>query len=1099
MKKPLSLLRIPLALLPSLVLAIPQVGEQTANLSVGSSVPALKASKWIKGEAVSGFEPEQTCVVEFWATWCPPCRASIPRLTELAHKFTNMMFIGMNVWERGEKPADKVADFVEKMGDQMDYRVAMDTEDGFMAKQWMQAAGQRGIPAAFVVHQGAIAWIGHPMSGLEEILREIADGDFDPARARERAAMKRREAAESRRIAETYEDYLEAVGPNGDREKAADLARKIEQMDINSPDNLNAIAWTILTHPGIEERDIPLATHLAKKALEATQEKRADILDTYARALWDAGQTAAAIEYQKKAVATDPADRGLAVTLERYLDQARPEGPPLALATERFGSLAAAVDDAIYVLGGHSDRGMVGTIERFSADSHTTETLPATIRPRRFFAGAAGGGKIYIVGGLMLDDSQDDIIMTASCEEYDPATGTIRALPDLPVAVSRAGAAVVGNRLVVIGGAQGEEEPRFKIVQIYDIETETWTRGADLPVAREGQVFESGGKIYAPGGYDGTTALRDFQVYDPAEDKWSELPKLPVKTSAYHGCVLDGQLYLFGDYEELDRTVVCDLEKKKWARIDLGYKPARHAALAQLGEDIFVVGGNVQSTSPYLARIQRFSAKQLADAPRKKWKAAAKTEAVSKPAPMPGDFPSLSAPADVSSNRTPRRAVRCGFTRTPIPPDTRFFRLKWKQELDDHMAQSYIRGRIDWRIPPRHLALTSDRTLFIHRADDGTLLHTIPLPPEARDIKESLGSGRFSFVFLQDGSHGCAIGTRSLYEVAKTDTGGRSFRSAGQQSLCLSDAGELRWDQKDPGGGFRDDFYALPIGPNRDLLLTASRGGFKIMDAERRILLEQACRGSWIFRPAPSGKGVEALVIDQDIACYEVVVPTEGSTAEPRLSYAERRRQRALARAANNAETAPKEQPRKREELRSTRVVEPRPRSKIDFFTERLDKNPNDVNALHWRGFLYAMRGDAQASRRDFEKAIRLAPDVANIRWSYGWALLNLGEYDQAARQWEIMGELDEAVPPNGDHHLALAYWAAGQKEQALKIFNATVARVPGCWISRDHARRYTAQWTEKEKAILFSLHDAWCRIYTPPANPADYPLPEPDQPASEP
>jgi len=82
---------------------------------------------------------------------------------------------------------------------------------------------------------------------------------------------------------------------------------------------------------------------------------------------------------------------------------------------------------------------------------------------------------------------------------------------------------------------------------------------------------------------------------------------------------------------------------------------------------------------------------------------------------------------------------------------------------------------------------------------------------------------------------------------------------------------------------------------------------------------------------------------------------------------------------------------------------------------------------------------------------------------------------------------------------LALAYWAAGQKEQALKIFNATVARVPGCWISRDHARRYTAQWTEKEKAILFSLHDAWCRIYTPPANPADYPLPEPDQPASEP
>jgi hypothetical protein len=70
--------------------------------------------------------------------------------------------------------------------------------------------------------------------------------------------------------------------------------------------------------------------------------------------------------------------------------------------------------------------------------------------------------------------------------------------------------------------------------------------------------------------------------------------------------------------------------------------------------------------------------------------------------------------------------------------------------------------------------------------------------PEARDIKESLGSGRFSFVFLQDGSHVAPSAPRSLYEVAKTDTGGRSFRSAGMQSLCQSDAGELALGPKRP-------------------------------------------------------------------------------------------------------------------------------------------------------------------------------------------------------------------------------------------------------------------------------------------------------------
>lgn len=215
--------------------------------------------------------------------------------------------------------------------------------------------------------------------------------------------------------------------------------------------------------------------------------------------------------------------------------------------------------------------------------------------------------------------------------------------------------------------------------------------------------------------------------------------------------------------------------------------------------------------------------------------------------------------------------------------------------------------------------------------------------------------------------------------------------------------------------------------------------------------------------------------------------------------YAERRRQRALERAGKDPEAAPEAEPREREQLQPAAPVEPRPGSKIDFFTDLLNENPDNVGALHWRGFLYAMRGDAQASRRDFEKAIRLAPDSSNIRWSYGWALLNLGEYDEAARQWEIMGELDETIPPQGDHHLALAYWAGGQKEQALKIFNETVARNPGFWITREHASRYTAKWTEKEKSILFALYDAWCRIYSPPADPAEYPPPEADQPASEP
>ena len=87
--------------------------------------------------------------MEFWATWCGPCRVSIPHLTEMAHKYTQVTFIGMDVWERGADIDTAVSKFVEKMGDKMDYHVAMDTEDTFMANNWMKAADQNGIPPRF--------------------------------------------------------------------------------------------------------------------------------------------------------------------------------------------------------------------------------------------------------------------------------------------------------------------------------------------------------------------------------------------------------------------------------------------------------------------------------------------------------------------------------------------------------------------------------------------------------------------------------------------------------------------------------------------------------------------------------------------------------------------------------------------------------------------------------------------------------------------------------------------------------------------------------------------------------------------------------------
>src|SRR6185436_12047847 len=160
---------------------------EEVKLKVGDPAPKLQVAKWVQGNSVKEFESGKTYIVEFWATWCGPCRVSIPHLNEMHEKFKDkdLVVIGQDVWERDES---LVAPFVKKMGEKMTYRVALDDKsvekDGAMAATWMKAAGQSGIPTAFIVNQeGKIAWIGHPMGLDESVIADVLAGRYDLKKA----------------------------------------------------------------------------------------------------------------------------------------------------------------------------------------------------------------------------------------------------------------------------------------------------------------------------------------------------------------------------------------------------------------------------------------------------------------------------------------------------------------------------------------------------------------------------------------------------------------------------------------------------------------------------------------------------------------------------------------------------------------------------------------------------------------------------------------------------------------------------------------------------------------------------------------------------
>jgi thiol-disulfide isomerase/thioredoxin len=162
------------------------------SLNIGDPAPPLRLRAWLKGTPVDGLEKGRLYVVEFWATWCAPCRSAMPHLSALARKYRDKLSVlSIDVMELKTTPFEKVKAFVDSMGDRMDYAVA--AEQGYMMQSgWLDAAEARGIPSCFIVNaEGKIAWIGHPML-LEEVLPKIINNTWDINEALTRRIWQRR-------------------------------------------------------------------------------------------------------------------------------------------------------------------------------------------------------------------------------------------------------------------------------------------------------------------------------------------------------------------------------------------------------------------------------------------------------------------------------------------------------------------------------------------------------------------------------------------------------------------------------------------------------------------------------------------------------------------------------------------------------------------------------------------------------------------------------------------------------------------------------------------------------------------------------------------
>jgi len=144
--------------------------EKKEDETIEQKAPDFTLST-LDGKKVSlkDFKGKKVVVLDFWATWCPPCRRAMPIVQEVSNelKDKDVVFLAVNV----DEDKAKVPDFVKNAG--ITLTVLLDT-DGKVANSYNVTS----IPRMFIINKNGIIKAGH--SGFsaemkEELKKEILE------------------------------------------------------------------------------------------------------------------------------------------------------------------------------------------------------------------------------------------------------------------------------------------------------------------------------------------------------------------------------------------------------------------------------------------------------------------------------------------------------------------------------------------------------------------------------------------------------------------------------------------------------------------------------------------------------------------------------------------------------------------------------------------------------------------------------------------------------------------------------------------------------------------------------------------------------------
>ena len=123
--------------------ALAQKNEDTKSL-VGKSMPEFSMTT-LDGKTITNADLKgKVVLLDFWATWCPPCKKTSPVVQKLHETYggQGVTFIGADCWEKGD-----AKDLAQKYVDEHKYSYTVTIKNDELSKTLMV----RGIPTLVLV------------------------------------------------------------------------------------------------------------------------------------------------------------------------------------------------------------------------------------------------------------------------------------------------------------------------------------------------------------------------------------------------------------------------------------------------------------------------------------------------------------------------------------------------------------------------------------------------------------------------------------------------------------------------------------------------------------------------------------------------------------------------------------------------------------------------------------------------------------------------------------------------------------------------------------------------------------------------------------